>query len=71
MAEKRVFEVMCYEGEDGSICLAFDDSAVCFARDRFIEFAGNLNEVREALLRERSAVYQESRLHSTGEMRSN
>ena len=55
MREIDAFEVVCYENDDGEICLDFNGAAVSFTRERFIEFAANLNHVREALLRERAA----------------
>ncbi len=50
--EKNDFEILCYETEDGTICLEFGEAAINFSKKRFVEFAGKLNEISYSVLRE-------------------
>jgi hypothetical protein len=50
--EKNEFEILCYETEDGAICLEFGEAAISFSKKRFLEFAGKLNEISDSVLRE-------------------
>jgi hypothetical protein len=50
MENEEDLEVFCYETDDGQICLEFGVAALSFSKERFVELANHLNQVRLAIL---------------------
>lgn len=48
--EKENFEILCYESDEGSICLEFGEAAISFSKKRFLEFAAKLNKISDTVL---------------------